>query len=58
MVERRVERLVAEGALVEKIAEEAEGEYGDGEGVAGGLRAVVEEAGEGSVGVFCKGGEM
>lgn len=43
---------MAESALVEKIAEEAEGEYCDGEGVAGGLGAVVEEAGEGPVGVF------
>ena len=54
-MEGRVERLVAECALVEKITEEAEGEDRYGEGVAGGLRAVAEEAREGFVGVFWVG---
>lgn len=48
-------RLVAEGSLVEEIADEAEGEDGRGEAIAGCLGAAAEEAGEGLVVVFCEG---
>lgn len=44
-LEGRVGRLVTEGALVEEVAQEAEGEDGGGEGVAGCLAVAVEGAG-------------
>lgn len=52
MVEGGVNRLVAEGALVEEIAEEAEREYCDSQGIAGDLGLVVEEARKGFVVMF------
>jgi len=38
--------LVAEGALVEEVADETEGEDGDGQGVAAGLGGAKEAAEE------------
>lgn len=47
-----VEGLVFEGFMVEVVAEDTEGEDGDGEDVAAGVRAA-DYAGEGAVVVFC-----
>jgi hypothetical protein len=47
-----VDGLVAEGALVEEVADDAEGEDGGGEEVAGGLGFAAEQAGENLVVVF------
>lgn len=44
--------LVAEGTLVEQVADDAEGEDGGGEEVAGSLGLAAEQAGEDLVVVF------
>lgn len=54
-LEERVRGLVTEGALVEKVADEAEAEDGGGQEVAGYLGIAAESAGEELGAVFCGG---
>jgi hypothetical protein len=49
-----VGRLLRDGGLEEVVAEDAEGEDGGGEGVAGGDGAPSEEVGEDLVVVLCR----
>ena len=52
--EERVGTLLGDGGLEEVVAEDAEGEDGGGEGVAGGDGAPSEEVGEDLVVVLCR----
>lgn len=51
-LEQRVRRLVAQGALVEQVAHDADREDGRGEGVAGRLGAAAEELGKDLVAIL------